>query len=94
MSFEHEFIKHCNQRGMEPTRKCLRVVRLILSRPKTPFHVEEILPSFRDEQISRSTLYRALTMLVSFGILFQPDPGELVYHFIPGTDDLNDANPS
>lgn len=89
MDVEHEFKNRCIEIGMRPTRERLRVVREIFSRPRVPFRVEEIIESLVDEPVSRASVYRVLSILVSFGMLSQPDSGEFVYHFISRTDDPN-----
>ena len=78
---EHDFARRCYRKGFRATEARLRVVRRAFEL-NDGFSADDLVEVFANEEprVSRATIYRTLSLLVSVGMLSQ-DPGTFVFRF-------------
>lgn len=81
MKPEHEFARRCYRKRIAATEARLRIVRRAFEL-NDRFSAEDLVEAFANSEprVSRSTIYRTLSLLVSVGMLSQ-DPGAFVFRF-------------
>lgn len=81
MSPEHEFSRRCYRKGFRATESRLRIVRCAFEM-NDGFSAEDLVEAFAGDEprVSRATIYRTLSLLVSVGMLSQ-NPGAFVFRF-------------
>lgn len=80
---EHDFARRCYRKDIRATEARLHIVRRAFEL-NDGFSAEDLVEAFANDEprVSRATIYRTLSLLVSVGMLSQ-DPGVFVFRFNP-----------